>query len=337
MTDPATLAAQIKADVDALVALIPQPTTAAGIAAGGTIQNEDATTLGKDLDAIKASNAKWLRIDINWAQVQGGGSTSWNWTSDALIKGALSRGLKVLATIVYAPSWAKTSGQVDPAAYGTFVKAAVARYAPQGVHAYEIWNEANTSWGWTTTPSVSVYVACLRAAYASAKAADPSCTVISAGLSPSATSNGNYSPCDFLAALYANGAKGYFDAVGAHPYCQPAAPGDAQAWSAWYQMVGASTSMRTIMAANGESAKNIWVTEFGNFTAGTNAVSQSTQAAWVTKAFTLAKSYGWLPVFCYYMHRDTVANPTTDQGSYGLLNNDFSQKPAYAAFQTAMG
>ena len=66
-----------------------------------------------------------------------------------------------------------------------------------------------------------------------------------------------------MQAMYANGAKGYFDALGHHPYCFPAAPGDAQNWSGWYQMYGPSNSLRATMTANGDGGKKIWATEFG--------------------------------------------------------------------------
>ena len=44
-----------------------------GITAGGDIQAQDTATLSRDLDAIQAVGANWLRIDINWAEIQAGG------------------------------------------------------------------------------------------------------------------------------------------------------------------------------------------------------------------------------------------------------------------------
>ena len=61
-----------------------------GVATGGAIQNEDSTTLGRDLDSIAGTHTHWVRVDINWAQVQGGGSSSYNWGAiDRVVQGAL--------------------------------------------------------------------------------------------------------------------------------------------------------------------------------------------------------------------------------------------------------
>src|SRR5436305_466040 len=51
-----------------------------GLALGGAVQGEDSTTLGRDLDSIQGTHTHWVRVDINWAQIQDGGSSSYNWT-----------------------------------------------------------------------------------------------------------------------------------------------------------------------------------------------------------------------------------------------------------------
>ena len=94
-----------------------------GFSPGGAIQNEDATTLGRDLDVLQTAGSRWLRIDINWAQIQAGGPSSYNWTNiDRVVQGARSRGMNVLGVIVYTPSWARPAGTSatygpDPATY----------------------------------------------------------------------------------------------------------------------------------------------------------------------------------------------------------------------------
>jgi hypothetical protein len=315
-----------------------------GVAAGGALQNEDATTLGKDLDADAAVGAKWLRIDINWAQIQASGSSSYNWTNiDAVVKGAESRGINVLGVIVYTPSWARPAGTSAtygpaPSTYAAFAQTAVAHYAAMGVHAYEIWNEENQVNAWTPAPSPSAYAALLKAAYPVIKAADPSATVVTGGLAPAPTDGTNYLPTDFLSGVYANGGGGSFDAVGAHPYCWPAMPGDPDGWSAWYQMYGAATSLRTIMVANGDGAKKIWGTEYGAPTNGPSGtyVSTTAQASMVSKAFQLWSGYSWAGPLFVYQGRDQGTDTSTDENFYGFLNNDWTPKPAYTAYQQAV-
>ena len=68
----------------------------------------------------------------------------------------------------------------DPGPFAQFAGAAAARYAPLGVHDWEIWNEPNGAF-WLPAPNPAAYVAWLRVMPA-IKAADPEATVISGGL-----------------------------------------------------------------------------------------------------------------------------------------------------------
>jgi hypothetical protein len=215
----------------------------------------------------------------------------------------------------------------------------VRHYAALGVHAYEVWNEANTPAFWTPSPNVAAYAALLKAAYPAIKDADPQATVLTAGTAPAPSDGTSISPVDFLKGLYANGAKGSFDAVAHHPYCWPAYPGDAQGWSAWYQMFGASTSLRTVMTANGDGAKKIWATEFGAPTNGPagSYVTESQQAEMLQRGFTLWRSYDWAGPMLWYAGRDLGTATDTRENFFGIMRNDFTKKPAFAAYQALAG
>jgi hypothetical protein len=310
-----------------------------GIAAGGTLQNEDPATLGHDLNMDSASGARWLRVDINWAQIQARGPSAYDWSAiDAVVSGARSRGMNVLGTILYTPSWAGATPTTapDPSTYATFAATAARHYAALGVHAFEIWNEANISASWQS-PSPAAYTQVLKAAYRAINAVDPSATVVTAGTSPAPTDGNSYSPADFLSGIYAHGGQGFFDAVGAHPYCSPDYPGDTDSWSAWYQMYGTPTSMRSVMAAHGDSAKKIWATEFGAPTggpAGPGIVSPAKQAAMVTRAYQVWSTYNWGGPLFMYQGRDAGTSSSTDQDHYGFINNNFTPKPSYLAYKT---
>jgi polysaccharide biosynthesis protein PslG len=313
----------------------------AGFSIGGGFHNESATEMGRDLDSMKAAGGRWARIDVNWAVIQAAGRSSYNWAPfDRVVSGARSHGLSVLAEIIYTPSWARPAGttpETPPtslADYANFARAAVARYAPLGVHAYEIWNEPNNAAFWAPKPDVARYTAMLRAAYPAINAADPSAVVVTGGTSPASDDGRNIAPVSFLRGIYANGGRGLFDAVGHHPYCYPAFPGAAQPWSAWYQMYGTPTSLRSLMAGNGDSAKQIWATEFGAPTSGPGGsyVDEATQAAMLTRAFELYRTYTWAGPMFWYSARDLGTSAATRENFYGLLHRDFSAKPAYHAF-----
>jgi len=315
-----------------------------GISAGGALQNEDATTLARDLDAMQAVGARWVRVDINWAQIQSGGPSSYSWGPiDSVVQGATARGIKVLGVIVYTPSWARPSGSSasygpDPAKYAAFADTAVRHYAAMGVHSYEVWNEPNIGSFWTS-PNPAAYTRLLKAVYPAIKSADSSATVLSGGTAPAPTDGSSYSPVDFLRGIYANGGAGYFDAVSHHPYCFPASPGDTQGWSAWYQTYGTSPSVRSVMVANGDGAKKIWGTEYGAPTDGPSGahVSEGAQADMITNAYATWASYDWAGPLFVYEGRDLGTSTSTRENFFGLLRHDFTQKPAYAAYQAASG
>ena len=315
-----------------------------GFSAGGTVlQYEDPTTFGRDLDTIQGAHARWLRFDINWAVIQGGGPSSYDWAPfDRVVQGAVARGINPLGVIAYTPSWARPSGTEDkyaPSAdaYATFAAAAVRHYAAMGVHTYEVWNEPNIVDFWKPAPNPAAYTALLRAAYQAIKQADPSATVLTGGTAPAASDGTNVSPVAFLSGIYANGGGASFDAVAHHPYCWPAYPGDAQSWSAWYQAYGTSPSLRSTMVANGDSAKKIWATEFGAPTNGPTGsyVSEDTQAQMISRAYALWRTYDWAGPMFSYDGRDVGTDTSTRENFFGLLRTDFSQKPAYAAYQAA--
>jgi hypothetical protein len=251
----------------------------------------------------------------------------------------------VLGGIVYTPSWARPAGSSatwgpDPSAYASFAAAAVRHYAALGVHAYEVWNEPNTPSSWKPAPSPAAYAAVLKAAYVAIKGADPSATVLTGATAPAPSDGTSYSPVDFLRGIYANGGRGYFDAVGHHPYCSPAYPGDAHDWSAWYQMYGTSPSLRSVMVAHGDGAKKIWATEFGAPTGGpagdSGVVSQAQQASMLTRAYQLFSGYSWAGPLFFYQGRDQGTDTSNSEDFYGLLNRDFTPKPAYTAYRQAV-
>jgi polysaccharide biosynthesis protein PslG len=315
-----------------------------GFAAGGSIQNLSSTDLAKYLDLLKAAGGGWVRFDINWASIQGGGPSSYNWAPfDAVANAAHARGLLVLGTILYTPAWARpsgTNGQYPPtnlSDYSNFAKVAAQHFGALGVHAYEIWNEPNIGF-WLPSPDPARYTAMLKGAYTAIKQADPSATVISAGLSPygsyGQSDAGHMNPINFLEQMYAAGAKGYMDAVGWHPYNFPYGLG-YYAWSAWSQMAATTPSARSVMTANGDGAKQLWLTEFGMPTGtSTRAVSEATQAQFVTDAYTQLKAWSWAgPAFLYSFH-DLGTDLTNIEDNFGVLHYDWSQKPAYAAYKT---
>src|SRR5450755_2811953 len=197
---------------------------------------EPTAQMNANLDAMVAAGMTWVRADFFWDSIeQQRGQYSWSAT-DTFVRAAEARGLRVLAIADYTPAWART-GPTDkypptnPNDYAAFVGALAQHYATLGVHAWEIWNEPNNAAFWAPKADPLAYTQLLVPANAAIKQADPTATVVTGGLSPAVDNGTNIAPLSFLEAVYADGGRGSFDAVGYHPYSFPDAPMYAASWN----------------------------------------------------------------------------------------------------------
>ncbi len=308
----------------------------AGFSPGASFLWESPADQARDLDNMAATGAKWLRLDFPWPSVQPS-PTQWNFAPfDKVISLAKARGFQILALPSYTPDWAKLAGTnspANPATFAAFMTALVTRYAPQGVKTWEIWNEPNQAWSWSP-PDAGAYTRLLIAAYAAVKAADPTAQVLTAGLAPAADTPGQeIAPLTFVKAIYANGGKGSFDAVGMHPYTYPYLPTDPStaSWSQFYRL----PDIHTVMEQNGDGAKKIWLTEFGAPTGtGTGSVSEQQQANIMKAGFQGRAQWSWTGPLFWYAIRDNGTNLADREQNFGLYRNDFTAKAAAATMAT---
>jgi hypothetical protein len=323
-----------------------------GVSLGGSIQYVSAAEMNHRLDDVAAMGAGWIRFDLQWTNIEPSKGT-WSWTAhDGVVNAANARGLHVLGDLTDAPGWANGGNgwNYAPTAdhiqdYADFCAQTVKHYSAMGVTTYEVWNEPNISGFFMPAPNVAQYTSMLKACYAAAKAAVPSVTILSAGLSPVGSyPNGdpsnpqNINPVKFLEGMYANGAHGSFDALGFHPYTYPALPTGTNPANAWYQMAGTSPSLRSLMAANGDSSLQIWGTEFGRPSANGSGFTEQAQSDELKTAVQTWNSYPWAGVLFYYGAKDFQdGGSSTDSFPYfGLDREDFSHKPAWYTFQTLL-
>jgi hypothetical protein len=252
-------------------------------------------------------HARWIRHDFAWDAIEPVPGT-YNWAGfDQLVKSAHAHGISVIATLTYTPVWANgghsdhTYEPTSAIEFGNFARAVTARYAPRGVHAYEIWNEPNISF-WQPKPDPLLYTQILCAAYKRIHAVDPQ---------------------TWLRALYTDGAKPCFDAVGHHPYIDASTQPD-DLGNAWYLMYGAypADNLRQIMIANHDGAKRIWATEVGC----RRSLGDTQVASRLAHAFQLWSSYRWAGVLAWFTY--------WDPNQYGLVNDDWTPRPAWYAYQT---
>ncbi|HEY7438559.1 MAG TPA: hypothetical protein VIC35_04130 [Acidimicrobiia bacterium] len=327
----------------------------AGITPGSQILWESDADLAHDLDAIAGTGVSSITIDVDWPSIQQHGPGTFWWdATDRVVQAATSRGLTVDATLAYSPTWARPANcptgsthclPVNVADYATFAQAAVMRYGASStdpalrgsIETWSIWNEPNNPAFAQPKPDPQHYTDMLRAAYPAIKDADPTATVITGGTAPepNARDGSSYSPVTWLTDLYTDGAKGYFDAVGHHPYMFPVNPLDAQPWNAFTQTL----SLHNVMAWFGDAEKKIWGTEVGAPTGDAkNALSPSNQAKWVFDYYT-----GWNSTFAsftgqlsYFQLRDSGTNPASWEQNMGLVTTNWAPKPAYGELQAVM-
>lgn len=217
---------------------------------------------------------------------------------------------------------------------------------------WEILNEPNLVGAFEPQPDAGNYVVLLKEAYATIKSIEPSSTVVTGGLGPAATINGNIAPIDFLTEIYQQGGKNYFDAVGDHPYSYPALPMNFETWNAWSQISSTMPSLRSVMVANGDASKAIWFTEYGAPTGGPGVLSiigtgndflgapdhvtEALQAQMLSQAALSVRNVSWAGPLFWYSYKDIGTTPNTNENFFGLIRYDGSTKPAYTTLKNLL-
>lgn len=288
----------------------------------------------RDLDLMAATGARWLRATVDWGHIEPQpGVFDWSGT-DRVVDGALARGMSVLAAVTYAPPWAAHPGcrtgecaPRDPEAFGAFASVVATRYAPRGVHHFEIWNEPNHAVFWSPGADPVAYTKTLAAASRAIHAVDARATVLSGGLSPAPDGGGELSPLTFLRRVYEAGGGPNLDAVAHHPYQYPNHPLSPEATNAFLQ----TRQLHLLMSEFGDGAKRVWGTEVGAPTRGPRSVDESDQAEWLRAYYALWNEWSFTGPLLWFSARDKSAG-ATNEDAYGLVHHDRSPKPALDAF-----
>ena len=312
---------------------------------------------------------RWIKHQIEWKEFEPSkGQYLWE-PIDQIVNAAQSSGLNVLLSVVKAPDWSR-GGHTDedgpPVAledYGDFMGAMAQRYCGR-VQAYEIWNEQNLRREWNTGRALSAaeYVELLHEAHARIKAVCPSTVVVSGGPTPVGyTSDTAIDDFQYLRQMYEAGLKNYCDAVGVHPSGFNNPPD--WRYPPGYSETGDSTSFRgnrqfyflntiegyhDIMAAYGDGNHKLWATEFGwasvqNLTAKPNQGfeyaadnTEMEQAEYLVTALQIARSKGYMGVmFVWNLNFAPAGGAADERAAFGILREDWSQRPAYQTLAAA--
>lgn len=319
--------------------------------------NSTKDVYDREFDMLQEAGANAIRVDLSWSSLETGGKGQYSkWfieKTDSVIADARARGLNVIANLWSTPCWASTApADLVQDCAGSWWDRGVDRYAPRNAADYadaiefvarrwgsqlaalEIWNEPNLpDQGFLKSPDPAAdYAGLLKAAYPRAKAASPELTVLGGALA--------FSDGPFLERLYDLGIKGSFDGISFHPYNEWRDPDDAwkPEWRKFTFLTGVPW-MRSIMEKHGDADKGIWLTEFGFSTCGAGdrwCVSESQQAEYVKDSFRIARRWDYVKAAIVYNLRNKGTNPVDREDQFGILNRDFSPKPAWSSFKEAM-
>jgi polysaccharide biosynthesis protein PslG len=310
----------------------------AGLSPGFGLTSLPPAQFDAALDAIAATNVRYLRVDFDWSVIQAGGPTSFDWSrTDLLVNGARARHLSIIALLTYTPVWARPPGTPDknppgnPDDFSRFVSAAAQRYTPLGVTTWEIWNEPNVATFWYPRPDPEAYTALLVRASAAIRLVEPESTIISGGLAP-ASDTASGSQIDvrtFLTRVYADGGGRSFDAVGLHPYSFPNLP----TFPADFNTFLTAPALYQVMVDHGDGTKRIWGTEIGAPTAGGGgSVSEVVQGQIIAQAYQQWTAWAFTGPLIWFSYEDAGSDSFNRDDHFGLLDAQGRQKLGFAVF-----
>lgn len=308
---------------------IPQTPTTIGFADSDLIVTPPAD-MAATVATMRSLGVQTVRILVPWVALQKERGTAYDWTLiDRMVNALAEQKMSILATLNSTPQWAVAPGTPalsgPPALaseYGAFAAAVADRYRGR-ISAYEIWNEPNAAMFFAPGPNPAKFVDMLKAAYPAIKAVDPNAVVVTGGLGAIVDhAEVTMDAVKFLRGMYAAGAKGFFDAFGFHPYqyttkfsvggYHPDAP------------INQVAGIRDLMLENGDGAKKIWLTEYGE---PASVGGEAQQADYVDDMLTAWRRlpYGG-PVYVYTM-RDRNSRSTQVDDTLGAFRSDGTRKP----------
>ena len=316
-------------------------------------------------DKIVEAGFNWTKQQFRWSEIETSRGV-YDWAAyDEVVDTASAKGLKLLVSVVSAPSWSLAPGvshgpPANAADIGPFMTTLIQRY-PGKVHAVEVWNEANLfhEWGFLDSSAFNHYGQMLKTAYQAIKAVDPSVTVLFGAPTPTGVNDPNIGIDDatYVRRVYEEfpGLGNYFDAIGIHPNGGANAPDDTLGGANNRNVPGWNNhasffftrfvEIKAIMIAQGDPNKPIWFTEFGwSATPASEIVagyeysqynSDQDQATFLVRSFEkIRNEYPYVThMFIWNLNFQQVVGPTDEKYGFGILRSDGGHRAAYDALK----
>ncbi len=287
-------------------------------------------------DKVQAAGLGWVRIDFNWFAIETSQDV-FNWSIyDSIAGSASARGIRIFATLAYTPQWATSGVQQtgvpnSPADWYDFCFRAAQRYP--SIQHWGMWNEPNLSQFWAGTRTQYINDILKNGADA-IHAANPAAKVCG----PETAHIGSTQWFHWLRESILQ-ASGKLDIVTHHMYDNDG-NGDitnkledstfcgtnSNCWNSSFP-----PSVKEVLQNTGWYGNPFWFTETGW---GSDVVGESNQAAYynglLTDWFTGLPNRDWLHKVFFYEVQD---DPTPGVTKWGILNADFTEKPAYTSYK----
>jgi polysaccharide biosynthesis protein PslG len=322
------------------------------------------------LTNARAAGFTWFRQQIHWRDIEDqSGQYFWD-ELDNIVADVNAAGMLLMINITRSPTWYTANGSdglpQDPAALARFAGALAERYSGR-VQAILIWNEQNLAYengGQIRPEDPGHFVEIMAAAYTAIKAADPHMIVVAGAPASTATNDPGIAmdTLSYLKAMYeykGGMIRDYFDMQALHPggsanppeTLWPDNPSQAQGWtedpSFYFRHV---ENQRRVMEQAGMGDHQVWVTEYGwatpNDTPGYefgNQISYEAQRDYIVGAINYTyEHYPWVSNMFLWNLNFTVLqaesgkDPNNEQGSFSILNADWSPRPAFYGVQQAI-
>ena len=282
-------------------------------------------------DDAKTLGAKVLRYEFDYDANPAG--------YDAQFTAAAQRG-QMLLPLINGPGNKYTS---DFTALANYSAALSARYGPGGTYwrahpefsgslaprYFEVWNEPYGNWYDTVNPPA--YVRMLKAIVDAGRDANPASRYLLPAVVLPGYTDGRATWVDDIYRAEPN-LNAWFDGIATHPYSGNKPPDDPG--------IGMATQLDNLESkfrAHGAGDKPIWITEmgWGTCTGNSQCVSESTQASYYSKLFSLLKSRPEVTGLLTYNFRGNGSNQSSPEQFYGLERGDGSHKPAFDVYRAA--
>lgn len=276
------------------------------------------------IELIDSTGVDWVRAEFHWSLIEPVPGAGYRWGPyDAMVRAYGARGIRVQAILTYIPPALEGDRAAIDEGFQRFAAAAVARYAPMGVHHWEVFNEPNLpGYGWLSRDyaareNLDLYALLLARANRAVRENDPQGVVLIGGL---ASDQHRGLPIEeTMRILYGHGVRNCFDVMAYHPYGYQ------------NQFPAARARVDAVLAAGGDAGKPVWFNEYGwtdqaSMDLARNATAETNPMLAALSQRDSAEALFWFSAVDYSGRRRA---PT-----FGLADYDGELRPSFRTFRS---